>query len=198
MAELCAPPARPAGAVLEPTVNAAGGKCTELASVVGASAATNSHTASSLQVCWDAALRRCLSYAVTQACTLWLAVRRDKIDGREDVGIELLQWGAQVPGPNLSALARPLIERGISQRLSVWPFLAVTALSPTNMCSRMLAGSSTASSMTSCLVEDVETVGGAFCVAACALEVTISSLRHFALRNPALAGRVERVYILCT
>ena len=56
----------------------------------------------------------------------------------------------------------------------------------------------TTSSRVGSVVEDVETVFGACYVAACALEVTISSLRHFALRNPALAGRVERVYMLCT
>ena len=103
----------------------------------------------------------------------WQAASRDNIAGREDVGIELFKSGAQAPAPNLCALARPLMEHGICQRLSVWPFPAVPALSPTTMCSHMLAGASATSSTIGNVVEDVETVVGASVFDALALEATI-------------------------
>ena len=90
--------------------SAAPQKCTKLASVVGASAATNSHAASRCQVCPAAALRRCISHAATQTCALWQAVRRDEIAGREHIGTDQFQWGAQLAAPHLCVLAIPPIE----------------------------------------------------------------------------------------
>ena len=106
--------------------SAAPQKCTKLASVVGASAATSSHAASRCQVCRAAALRRCIPHAATQTCALWQAVRRDEIAGREHIGTDQFQWGAQLPAPHLCVLAIPPIEhvltaagsRGLSAQLT--------------------------------------------------------------------------------
>ena len=103
--------------------------------------------------------------------------RSDKIAGRDDAGIALLQWGAQVPNHYLCALARPPIAHGTSQRTSVWPFLAMPALSLTMMCARMFAGASEAFSTIGSVVEDVETVVGASFFDALALEATIVHAR---------------------
>ena len=82
------------------------------------------------------------------------------------------------------------MEHGICQRLSIWPFPAVPALSPTTMCSHMLAGASATSSTIGNVVEDVETVVGASFFDALALEAAIDHWSYFALRNAALAGGV--------
>ena len=68
--------------------------------------------------------------------------------------------------------------------------MTVPALSPTIMCSHMLAGASAASSTIGSVVEDVETVVGASSFDALALEATIVRIARFALRNACLAGGV--------
>ena len=70
----------------------------------------------------------------------------------------------------------------------MWPFVAVPALSPTIMCSHMLAGASATSSTIGSVVEDVETVVGASVFDALALEATIVHCAYFAVRNTTLAG----------
>ena len=86
----------------------------------------------------------------------------------------------------------------------MWPFVAVPALSPTIMCSHMLAGASAASTTMGSVVEDVKTVTGAStgaalplemavgasCFAALAPDATIVCIAHIAKKNAALAGGV--------
>ena len=71
----------------------------------------------------------------------------------------------------------------------MWPFVAVPALSPTIMCSHMLAGASAASSMTGSVIEDVETVIGASSVAAFALDMTFDSALAVDCKKCCACGR---------
>ena len=61
-----------------------------------------------------------------------------------------------------------------------WAFLAVPALSPTILCSTMLAGASAASSTIGSVVEDVEMAVGASCFDALALDATTVCIAHIA------------------
>ena len=72
----------------------------------------------------------------------------------------------------------------------MWHFVAVPALSPTIMCSHMLAGACAASSTIGSVVEDVEMAVGASSFDALALDATIVCIAHIAQKNAALAGGV--------
>ena len=78
-----------------------------------------------------------------------------------------------------------------------WAFLAVPALSPTILCSTMLAGASAASSTIGSVVEDVEMAVGASSGAALALEVTIASACCDGVKKLSAVCRVCVRYVCC-
>ena len=105
----------------------------------------------------------------------WQAASCDKIAGRDGVRITLLLQGAQAPAPHLCVLTHQPTGHVPTAGSLGWAFLAVPALSPTILCSRMHAGASEASSTIGSVVEDVETVVGASSGAVFALDMSIAS-----------------------
>ena len=183
---------------LESLSGAAPTKCTELASAGGASATTISYASSSSQVCRAAALRARRSRPAYDSRMTWQAARRDKIAGRVVVGIALLLQGAQAPDSNPSTPTCQPNGHGRAAGCLDWPFPAVPALSPTILCSTMLAGAPAASSTIGSVVEDVETAVGASSGAALALEVTMASDVRDGCKKCGACGRVcVCQYTLC-
>ena len=92
---------------------------------------------------------------------LWQADRRDKIAGRVGVGDAFVQQGAQMPASLLSALTHQpmrVMRHGAFQRLDALTFAGMPVLSPTMLCLFLHIGASSASAITSDVLEDVATV----------------------------------------
>ena len=102
----------------------------------------------------------------------------------------LLLQGAQAPDSNPSTPTCQPNGHGRAAGCLDWPFPAVPALSPTILCSTMLAGASAASGTIGSVVEDVETVVGAISGDALAFEMTIASACRDTCKKCGACGRV--------
>ena len=161
--------------VLESMSDAGRTKCTALASMSGAYAATSSCASSSAGVRISCAPRMSFStsdlfaHAVAggaKAQNRWAGARWHHA---APAGCAGAQPSALCPHPSTHWT-------GVAAGCLDCPFPAVLALSSTNPPSRMLAGASAASRTIGSVVEDIKTVVSAASVAAFSLEMTIAAM----------------------